>query len=109
MRREERMRKAAEARQKKQARRYEEENRRLMDSDPFFQINQPMRPEENDEMLARAIELSTQEQGNTSGPRTVWGTRAVPTQEEEQAAQSNEWADHIIVTTKKKKNKHRKK
>ncbi|KAI7880679.1 hypothetical protein K492DRAFT_129774 [Lichtheimia hyalospora FSU 10163] len=109
VRREERMRKAAEARQKKQTRRYEEENRRLMDNDPFFQINQPMRPEENDEMLARAIELSTQEQGNTSGPRTVWGTRAVPTQEEEQCAQNNEWADHIIVTTKKKKNKHRKK
>ncbi|KAI9316630.1 hypothetical protein BX666DRAFT_179134 [Dichotomocladium elegans] len=104
--REERLRKAAEARQKKQNRRQEEENRQIMSNDPFFQINQPMSPEENDEMLKRAImESSELARDDGHGPRTVWGTRAV---QAEQVAEQKEWADHVLIrTTRKKKNKRK--
>ncbi|KAI8147314.1 hypothetical protein BJV82DRAFT_664560 [Fennellomyces sp. T-0311] len=108
VRREEKGRKAMEARQKKEQKTRDETNRRIMESDPFFFHN----PSADSEALAKAITESAQEHQQQSqreqGPKTVWGTRAVATQEEQEAASSSEWAGHIVVTTRKK-NKHKKK
>ncbi|KAI8060504.1 hypothetical protein BC940DRAFT_311958 [Gongronella butleri] len=72
-----------------------------IEDDPFFRIYQPMTPEENDRLLKEAIEASANE------ARTVWGTRAVGN-----ASASNEpleWADHIVVTQNRRKNRSKRK
>ena len=112
VRREEKGRKAMEARQNKERKTRDEANRRIMESDPFFFHN----PSAENEALAKAITESAQEhqqqqqqQQGQRGPKTVWGTQAVAAQDEVEAASSSDWADHIVVTTKKGKNKHKKK
>ncbi|KAI9488338.1 hypothetical protein BDB00DRAFT_772780 [Zychaea mexicana] len=109
IRREEKGRKAIEARQKIEQRSRDEANRRVIQSDPFF-FHNPDANQENEAMLARAISESAREQheqqSQQQGPKTVWGTRAVAAQEEAEAG-SSDWADHIVVTTKKKKSKQK--
>ncbi|KAG0164334.1 hypothetical protein DFQ30_010096 [Apophysomyces sp. BC1015] len=109
--REEKANKAVEARQRKQQRMRSKQQPAMDSRDPFFQINRPMTVEENEEMLARVINLSSVEAENSGGPKTVWGTRAVPASglPETQANGNNseEWADHIIVKTKGKKKRNK--
>lgn len=108
--REEKMRKAVEAKQKrKEASERNDAAREAIENDPFFQVYRPISAEENEAMLARAIDESSREarqlqQQQQNGPKTVWGTPAVPSQDGAQAPQT-EWADHILVTTTKRKNK----
>ena len=113
-RREEKSRKAMEAREKKERKTRDDTNRRIMESDPFF-FHNSQSVQENEAMLAQAITESAKEQEqqlqlrqNEQVAKTVWGTKAVTSNEEMEAGPS-EWADHIVVTTKKKKNKHKQK
>ncbi|KAI8366779.1 uncharacterized protein BYT42DRAFT_587850 [Radiomyces spectabilis] len=118
--REEKIRRAAEAKQRKQTQsvpRYDEEQIR---NDPFFAAYRPMSAEENEAMMNRALEESAAAamadnallpssdpvgKESSSNPKTVWGTPAVPSAAEILQQESNEWADHIIVTKKTKKKK----
>ncbi|KAI9267894.1 hypothetical protein BDA99DRAFT_535423 [Phascolomyces articulosus] len=113
VRREEKSRKAMEARQKKEQKSRDANNRHIMESDPFF-FHNPQADQENEAMLAKAISESAKEQqeqrAKEQGPKTVWGTRAVASSSSQEAeAGPSEWADHIVVTTKKKKSKHKQK
>ena len=86
-----------------------------MENDPFFQINRPPITEEaNAELLAQTIALSaneaqkTQQASSSSGIKTIWGTPAIATREEEEEPGPVDWPDHVVVVERKKNRKKKK-
>lgn len=124
-RREDLKRKQAESKQKLQVTRETENERRMLENDPFFSMYRPaMTEEESEDQLSQALsESSFMTTGNDDmvipsahasnshggGPRTVWGTRQVASREEELLMnRTNDWADHIIINKSHRKRRGRK-
>ncbi|KAI8988363.1 hypothetical protein BDF20DRAFT_814509 [Mycotypha africana] len=124
-RREEQKKQQAESKHKLQqhVREHEMERQQLLENDPFFSMYRPpVSAEESEEHLSQALsesaasaELSAAPSPSAvhDGSRTVWGTRKVPSREEELMMRNHahEWADHIILHKshrKKRVNKNKK-
>ncbi|KAI9309191.1 hypothetical protein BJ944DRAFT_194635 [Cunninghamella echinulata] len=113
--REEKARKIATIKQQQQQQQenpVQQEQQRIIENDPFFKTYQPISEEENEAMLKLALETSAleaqqyQQQQQQQQPKTVWGTPAIAattSQQEEEVPQN--WADHIVITQGRKKNK----
>lgn len=85
------------------------EQQSMIENDPFFRTYQPISEEENEAMLKLALETSALEaqelqRQQQEKPKTVWGTPAITTQQQEEEI-PQEWADHIVITQGRKKNK----
>ncbi|ORX60579.1 hypothetical protein DM01DRAFT_1317189 [Hesseltinella vesiculosa] len=77
-----------------------------IENDPFFRIYQPMTPEDNDRLLKEALDLSANE-ARANAPRTVWGTPAIAN--DAAGPTPANWADHIVVTQNRRKNRSKRK
>jgi hypothetical protein len=105
-RREDQKRKQVESQQKVQFEQEQQSERERMENDPFFNMYRPhITQDESEEQLQMALSESSS-QAESSGPRTVWGTRQVSSREEDE--QSNEWADHIVITKNNRKRRNKK-
>ncbi|KAI8890040.1 hypothetical protein K501DRAFT_169488 [Backusella circina FSU 941] len=104
-RREDQKQKQAENQQKIYIEQEQQSERERMANDPFFNMYRPhMTEDESEEQLQLALSESSSQA--ETGPRTVWGTRQVSSREEDE--QSNEWADHIVITKNNRKRRNKK-
>ncbi|PHZ12038.1 uncharacterized protein RHIMIDRAFT_139375 [Rhizopus microsporus ATCC 52813] len=109
--REDKEREYAENKSRLQAVKEQEDERRRMESDPFFSMYR--QPDDEEEQLAQAMSESLAIAGHhhddeDDGPRTVWGTRMVANPEEEHYMDHHDWADHIVITKSKRKGRSKK-
>lgn len=109
--REDKERENAENKSRLQAVKEMEDERRRIESDPFFSMYR--QPDDEEEQLAQAMSESLAIAGHhhddeDDGPRTVWGTRMVANPEEEHYMDHHDWADHIVITKSKRKGRSKK-
>lgn len=114
-RREDQKQKLAETKQKMQIAKEQEQERHMLETDPFFTMYRPpMTEEESEEQLSIALSESAASSSServipgasiASGSRTVWGTKQVAPRDEDVV---NDWADHIVITKSHRKRKGKK-
>lgn len=117
-RREDQKRKQAETKQKLQVVKEQENERKMLETDPFFSMYRPAyTEEESEEQLNQALSESSSMMSEpivpsaavSGGPRTVWGTKQVtPREEELMMNEVHDWADHIIVNKSHRKRRGKK-
>ncbi|CAO3657333.1 unnamed protein product [Mucor hiemalis] len=118
-RREDQKRKQAETKQKLQVVKEQENERKMLENDPFFSMYRPaFTEEESEEQLNQALSESSSMMSEPivpsaavggGGPRTVWGTKQVTPREEELMMNDvNDWADHIVINKSHRKRRGKK-
>lgn len=105
----------AENKQKMQMVKEQEQERHMLETDPFFTMYRPpMTEEESEEQLSLALSESAASSSSErvipgayvpGTSRTVWGTKQVAPREEEPI---HDWADHIVITKSHRKKRGKK-